>query len=234
MAAEGTVELRWRDRRGSHFEQADLDLSLVLPDRVSLAVSKFGERILWFGSAGSREWLFDWSGDQSVLFCGRGGAGLPPEAPALPVEPQDLLAMAGLVRLPEPAPVEGGGVSYDRDHDAWAVGLGGRDLPMKLFLDRRLGLPVRVEALDSNDGRLLAWSRIYLDRYDRVSRTGAVAGPAGFPTLVDIVAAEGDGSIKISVHEPGDLVRDRLFDLDWLIGALEPDRIDGSCVVGTP
>ena len=54
----GTVEFRWRDEKGNHFEQGDIDLYLILPNKTGFNISKLGERFAWIGSDAEQWWLF--------------------------------------------------------------------------------------------------------------------------------------------------------------------------------
>jgi hypothetical protein len=225
VSAGGTLELRWRDETGSHFEQGDLDLAVGLPDRFSMALSKFGERLLWLGARPGRAWLFDFRGGETALYCAEAGGELPPGAPARAIlEPSSLLALAGLARLPELPIDQVPPIEYDTAERAWTVRVDGPDGPLVLYLDRRTTLPVRVDSFSEAGGELSCWSRLTLSRYDTVSRGGPM-----FPTLLDIHAGDGSGQVKISVYDPADAVKERLFDLEWLIGALKPSRIEGLC-----
>ncbi len=213
------VELRWTDEQGEHFEQGDLDVWIHLPDRLAFNIEKFGQRLMWLGSSGRRSWLFDFRSDETVLHL----AGSPQEARRLPIEPAAVLRLCGLTPLPE-APPEPPAVEYDADRDAIVVTveLAG---PTRLFLDRRRGLPVRVEEL-SADGSVALYSRIKLARYEPLAVGAAPLGGPEFPTLVDIVGADGTAA-KLAVRSPTDEVADRYFDLDWLLEVFPPDRVEG-------
>ncbi|MHC4416026.1 MAG: hypothetical protein ACYS0G_12150 [Planctomycetota bacterium] len=232
--ARGVIELRWTDQEGKHFEQGDVDLWIALPDRTALNISKFGERLMWAGSRGGTSWIFDLRSDETVLYLGSGAPGsLAPGVGPLPIDPDMLLTLCGLTRLPPSQPEGLPPVRYDAQYDAW---MGTVEKPRgmtRLFLDRRTLLPVRVEAL-SPEGRILLHSRLALSRYEGVRISGArpVTRPA-FPTLVDVFATDDSGSMKIAVRSPSEEVEDRFFDLEWLKTRFPPERteqVDGAAL----
>jgi hypothetical protein len=222
------MELRWSDENGRHFEQGDLSLWIVPPDRTALDITKFGERIMWLGSNGPEAWLFDFRGDETVLHVAAPGDGPVVEGSGdLPIEPGSLFALCGLTRL---APSVTAVVAWDAGLDAYVVGPppGGRGT--RLFLDRQALLPVRAETLDA-EGRVLLYSELNLRRYEPVRMAGAPlrSGPR-FPTLVDIYSTDDRVGVKLSVYSPVDdaeEVRPRYFDLEWLVEKFRPGRIEG-------
>ena len=115
-------------------------------------------------------------------------------------------------------------VAYDADHDAWLVqvpGLGGR---MRVFFDRSTRRPKRVEAL-AEDGAVVATSD--LGRYESVEQTGvAPLDRPKFPTKVDILLPPGGDRVMLAVEGPQSTTNARVFQLDRLIQALRPDRVE--------
>lgn len=227
--ARGNVEIRWTDDDGGHFEQGDLDLWIALPDRTALNISKFSERILWLGSRGKWAWVFDFRGDETVLSCvGHEEFRPPGDAAGIFVVPQSLLGLCGLTRLPEPS-AEHPSVSHDPHSDVLMVTVSRQDGTRRLFIDRETLLPVGVEDL-SAEGALLVSSTINLARYAPVAVEGAGPGQRPmFPTLIDIDAPDKSASIKIAVRRPTNEVEDRFFDLNWLMSAMRPERVEGEC-----
>ena len=66
--AAGSIELRWTDDEGRHFESGRAEVWIVLPDRTAIDVQKLGERLMWMGSNGSDQWMIDFRGDETVLY----------------------------------------------------------------------------------------------------------------------------------------------------------------------
>ncbi len=225
--ARGVIELRWSDDDGKHVEQGDLDLWIALPHQTALNISKFGERLMWLGSDDRQSWLFDFRGDETVLYRATGDQRSDDRADAqLPIDPAALLRLCGLVRLPPeeaqgPAPV-----GYNSHLNAWVVMIPLPGEVLRLHLDRATLLPVRVDAL-SPDGRVLLYSRLRLDRYESVAMVGVGPGQRPkFPTLIDIFNADDTAAVKVVARSPTDQVKDRYFDLDWLMSKFAPDRIE--------
>lgn len=220
VSASGVIELHWTDEKGRHFEQGDVDLWIALPHRTALNVSKFGERFFWAGSSGEASWVFDFRGDDTVLYLAH-DAEAPAGAGPLPVGPGGLLELCGLARWP--ALPEGGPppVGYDPQRNAWVVRVG----RARWYVDRDRLLPVRVEVL-SSEGLVLQHSRIVLNRYERVkSARSGLSRPEEFPSFVDLFAGDGSGSVTIVARGPTDDVEPRYFDLDWLVSRFRPVRV---------
>ncbi len=214
----GVIELNWTDEEGRHFEQGDLDLWLEPPDRAALNITKFGERLFWIGSDGSRTWMFDFRGDEAALLAGDAAG-----SQELPLEPSLLFALCGLARLPHAAVP----VGYDAEHDAWSVAAESRGRAVRLYLDRKTLLPVRVEIPD-DAGRAVLFSRLKLSRYERIAVAGRPVGSGPrFPTLVDLLSSDDRLAVKLSVPSPSDDALDeRFFELDHLIETFKPGSVD--------
>ena len=81
--SRGVVELEWTDEKGKdHWEQGSIDLWVDLPGCLALRIEKFGEEFVWVGADDHRTWVFDLTGDATVLHLGarrpgdwEGGAG---------------------------------------------------------------------------------------------------------------------------------------------------------------
>jgi hypothetical protein len=221
--ADGSIELRWADEDGKHFAPGQLDLWIEPPGRTAVHISKGGERILWLGSDGPTAWLFDFRDAETSLNVVRPAEG---GTSALPFDPAHLFALGGLKPLPPAGSVEG----VDEALGAYVVVPDPGDGATRLFLDRETLLPVGAEILDA-DGTVLLYSRLTLRRYDRVDVTGAAPGSGPmFPTLIDIYGIDHDVHAKLSIYSPTDdeqEIQPHYFELDWLIEAFSPKRIEG-------
>ena len=236
--ARGNIELRWRDERGRHFEQGDLDFFLEQPNRTAFRISKLGEIYFWVGSGDQCIWFFDLSADPRRLTVDSIAAEWAAEEEGAAFRPLSVLDLMALSRLPEigsdrDAPT----VYYDDQRDAWRVTVEGQGGPVRLFFDRATRQPIRAEGLDEN-GRPMMQSVI--GRFRPVDqptgRAGGVIRPL-MPTLVDIEPMDervGSMQIKIALGSPtADVDRsvlDRIFDLERLVGSLRPELIEGEPV----
>ncbi len=226
--AAGSVDLRWTDDNGKHFETGHAKVWFVLPDRTAMDVQKLGERLMWLGSNGSASWMVDFGNDETVLYLyeATNDADRDPAA-RLPIRPHALVQLFGLGRLPVEFPGPSPAVTYDSQRQAWVVTVREAQQLLRLYFDPDSLLPIRVELL-SPDLVVLMHSALPLRRYESVQRSGAVPGSQPrFPTLVDIVYADGSGSVKVAVRNPTDAVKEQYFDLDWIKRAFAPDRIEG-------
>jgi len=107
--------------------------------------------------------------------------------------------------------------------------------PVRIFIDARRNLPVRIELLDphtrdaKSDRSTLLYSTLPLLRYEYIFMKGkAVDQFPLVPTLIDVFRADGTGSLKISVSKPvaeDESFNENYFDLDWLLAVLAPDEV---------
>ncbi len=202
--ADGVVELRWSDDRGRHFEQGDVELWLALPERAAIDITKFGERLMWMGCDARYAWVFEFDKKEgtALQLADRDSASGEKEGVGgdeLPIDPAVVIALAGLDRLPE----EGETVVRDQARDAWVLNVNGNGAPLRLYVDRRTTLPLRVELLDER-GNVAFYSRIEPRRYELLRRDGVpVDSGALFPTLVDVFSSDDRSAIKLSLRDPG-------------------------------
>lgn len=237
MYAFGAIEIRWTDDRGNHFEQGDLDVWLQMPDKVALQVGKAGERFFWLGGNSEASWFFDLrkKGQTFAELHGpsteaRGEGDVP-----IAVSMTSLLEMMGLSKIPEEKPEDAADVRFDKKQNAWVLSTVGSAGPMRIFIDARRNLPVRIELLDphtrdaKSDRSTLLYSTLPLLRYEYIFMKGkAVDQFPLVPTLIDVFRADGTGSLKISVSKPvaeDESFNENYFDLDWLLAVLAPDEV---------
>jgi hypothetical protein len=205
-----------------------VEVWLALPDRAAIDVTKFGERLMWIGCNERLAWAFEFDREDGTALrvAGREGA---PAAGGLPVDPALVIALAGLVRLPDSGTIE-----RDGARDAWVLTPGAGTGALRLSFDRRSMLPLRVEVLDEN-GSVACYSRIERRRYEALGPLGS--GPM-FPTLVDVFGGDGESSIKLALRDPGpDPAPRGYFDVDWLSDRFRPARVAGfgdGAAPGTP
>jgi hypothetical protein len=234
--ARGVIELRWVDEAGEeHFEpQVNARLWLDLPWRTALRAEKMDEVLFWLGSDAEHYWMFDLMGGETVLYVGRHKEGIEDRRDPLLIRPLVLVDLLGLTPVPVPEIDEASAgssawFSFDEERDACIITADGAGGPMRLYLDRHSGLPVRVETL-SLAGEVLLFSE--LGRYETVPIRGiARAARPKAPTLIDLADPAGTISVKLALDQPsGELEGqpwDRVFALSRLLQAMRPDRIEG-------
>jgi hypothetical protein len=241
--ANGVIELRWRDDKGKHFEQGNLELWIEQPRRTALRVEKVGKVFLWLGSDDDRYWLFDLLTDDSVVHTGRHDHVDGLANSALAVSPLALLDLMGVAMIPSED--DDAVVEHSAEYDAWMVRTVGSGGPVRLYLHRQSHVVIRVESLDASGNIALS---SMLRRYESVSQVGMSV--LAFPKLAELVdisiaepalgAADGaapnsgpaafTGEVKIAIDRATGVVDDatlgRVFDLDRLMAALRPNRVE--------
>lgn len=234
LYASGIIEIRWRDKKGKHVEQGNMEMWLHLPRRTALRVEKLGEVLLWLGSDETQSWLFDLTGEERVLYLGQHEVAVQRnEQGIIGVTPSNLLDLMGLMPLP---PDDDLHVQYSRERKAWLIETQGFGAPVRVYFDRISMLPVRVESLAPNGA--INFTSV-LSRHDSVRIQGiAAAAFPKLPHLIDI-SSEGpegtaidisSGTVKIAITstsaspESDQLMR--VFDLQRLTQALRPSRIE--------
>lgn len=228
LTSLGVIELSWHEDGQKRWEQGDLELSIVSPDRTALAVKKLGEIYLWMGSGAGRYWLFDNRGrDDRIAYVGElVNAGSGAEAVDTLLHPLLILDLAGLTPLLDDEAALGA-ITGDRELDAWVVNTTGRSGPLRVAFDRETLLPRRIEAIGA-DGAAFLVSR--LERYGRIEVDGVPMG--GFPRIAHRVVVrdhEGNGEALIVLDAPRGRVEEAskrlLFDFDALTRRLRPAEV---------
>jgi hypothetical protein len=237
--SRGVIEVRWRDERGKHQHQGDLDFYRAPGDCTALSITKVGERLFWLGSNRDEFWLFDLSNrDDRVLYRGThntaAGATAIPALQAFGVRPHDLLLLLALQPLAEPSDVDAR-PAYDSRRKAYVL----EDSRVRTFFDRSTLLPVRVELLDAGSTVLAESDHA---RFQTVEMPGvALLARPKMAELVDIRQAKAVGGgeeevvdveVKIAINDTTTVVDpkqlQRVFDLEALIRSLQPDRVESA------
>ena len=225
--AGGSIEMRWTDDDGDHFETCLAEVWIKLPDKTALNIQKLGERLMWLGSNGDDAWVMTFAKEEKVLYVYGSDERKQEDSPTrLPIEPSLLLKMLGLSKITIPENAKSKPVDFDAERDAWILSVPGEQRSLRLYFDREKKLPIRIEYLTA-EGKIQMYSELLLRRYDTVEMVGLIPGTQPmFPTLVDIYNTQGLGEIKLALRQPVDDVKDHFFDLDWIIRTFKPDRIE--------
>lgn len=237
LYARGTVEMTWRDLDDKQQHgQGSIDLWLQWPNCLAMQVTKLGEELFWLGCDETDRWLFVLTGDEKILYVGPHADGRTDsevqDGQPLELSPTAWRDLLGLAPMPvsgdDPPPV-----SWDAELDAWLVEVprsGGAAGRLRLFLDRESGLPRRIEL--RTDDELWAYSLHHHNRILSVEQAGTTV--LEWPKIaVPIDLYQPDGStVKVSLSQPTGIVDDQPFDrvcdLDRLLQAFRPDRIEGT------
>jgi hypothetical protein len=217
--ARTDVQLRWREEDGdARREDGDGKLIWRAPTDLVLTVEKVGRVMLWAGADASRYWLFDLiDTDQKTLLWGRqdrvGAAGLP-----LPVSPQALPHLLGLLPLPPADAVYGDGL-VQAARGYWVVRPPG--LALRLWIVPETLRPTQVELLD-REGSTRVVARLEGSRSVEGLESVAV------PQTVDIIPVDEEARFTLILQRvtTGEgRIRDAMFDLDRLVAAHRPQQM---------
>ena len=215
-----TISLTWLQDGRTRNEQADGQLAVVLPDRLSLTAGKVHD-FLRLGCDGQRYWWFDLRGPDTAVYFGRvSGVGAKVSASSpLRVPPHDLVGLLGI----GPINPDAGG-SVQAYQDKWLVEPHGART--RLLLDRRTARPVRIDLIDNH-----GYSRLTaeLSGYQRIEMTGLSRGRLPLLATRIVISDLATGArARLSLSQSTgdrDAIRPQWFDLDLLIKALKPDEV---------
>jgi hypothetical protein len=152
--SHASVEVRFLDEKKKKRRERGDDSTLMIevPSRLALSIGKMGNTIIWAGCDSQRYWLFDLFGDKGVIH-GRHELLYRYEMPGLPlkIRPSDLPLLLGLL------PIDPGSGAAQDPPVGWAGTLGAfvvqpPGAPIRLFVDHKTWLPVRVELMDPHGG----------------------------------------------------------------------------------
>jgi len=155
ITATGTLELRWRDAGGEHFESVEAQWWLERPESMALLLKKLGERMALAGRDRDEAWVIDLRPKPPQLrVITRGDE---PEGWAQALLPMHLPWLLGVAPLPTAEPVR----SWDEGGLAWsswgdrAIGWDhlGRPRAASILVDDRI---VAASELDVGQWRTLA------------------------------------------------------------------------------
>jgi len=211
------MQLEWTDEHGSHREQGDLHMLLEGDQQASVRIEKFGDVMLWAGWTPQETWLFDLTGDTSVLqvvpATDRAALVFPP--------PAILRYLLAVDPLPASSTVE----SRD-DHLLIAVDV--TCGTMEIEVEPEPLRPIRIRVLDEAGS---VWEST--PRWTTGS-TPITRAPAARPlaTTFDLVGPE-EGLLKLSLRSvvaltPADMEAEITpwFDRERIAVHLQPDRIE--------
>lgn len=225
FASRGSAELRWADAKGSHFEQAQVELAWrERGQRMALRADKLGERLAWAGADATQWWIFEPKAEPSSLV--RGPRGVVPQDVALPFAgPESVMELLAARAWPQSAVAEAcadGSTSVrwmvTPSVDQWVA--------TRAVVPRPGALPTRVELLKA-DGSVLASSELSRPMLVRVDTLPTGAWPEVAGTVRLRMAGEGGATWDVFWDAPAadpERLKDRLFDLTVLRSVMRPQR----------
>lgn len=208
VMARGTLEVRWADADGRHFESADAQWWIDRPQRSALLLKKLGERMALAGADGASGWLIDLRARPAQLRLIDGDGGAASWADAIP--PAHLVWLMGMGPLPAEPPTEAwvdGSIAWAAWGDL-AIGWDAQALPVRAWVGR--GERMRAEAqIDPRQWR----------------------GMAGAPTVpghVGVRSMGRDASADLYLYEPAPFdagTAEKVLDLATIRAALQPELV---------
>jgi hypothetical protein len=245
--SRASLELRYTDADGAHFDQCEADIFLAAGGRGAVRATKVGNNLLWVGSDGTRGWVFLLEKDPTALivhdrideslFARSLNGGTAPGAAFLLLAPQSVRTLAGMRELPagatirriegaaDDAPLEG---RFELVFQPFP----GVDATMRFGAD---GLPVQVRVLDRG-GTVRLEARLAEYMPAQAANLAQGAWPKVPQRIeVDALAVENAGAgggqptqARIYLDAPLAMARrmkPRFFALEDLTAQLRPDSV---------
>jgi hypothetical protein len=241
--SRASLELRYSDVDGAHFDQCEADLFLAAGGRGAVRATKVGNNLLWVGSDGTRGWVFLLEKDPTALivhdrideslFARSLNGGTAPGAAFLLLAPQSVRTLAGMRELPSDAVVrrvEGAAADAPLEARFELVyqPFAGVDATVRFGVD---GLPAQVRVLDRSGAvRLEARLAEYMPA--QAANLAQGAWPK-VPQRIEVDAREvagGAPASEVRIYLDGPIamakrMKPRFFALEDLTAQLRPDSV---------
>jgi len=239
VESRGSLELRYSDEGGEHFEQCEFDVFLAAGGRGALRATKVGNNFLWIGGDGTRGWVFRLDTEPTVLKVydkvaehelgqGADGAG---EFALL--TPGTVRAVAGMQPIPasfETRPVDGADAPATVEARSEVVYQSGT---AKVFVRFGAdGLPSAVRIVDALGA--VAVSSTLADYVPAQAASLAQGAWPKLPRRIEITAAKANGRATLLLDEPIAMARrmkPRFFNLEELTAQFRPDRVEHAVAI---
>ena len=242
VESRGSLELRYSDTDGEHFDQCEFDVFLAPGGRGALRATKLGNNFLWIGGDGTRGWIFRLDTDPTVLKVydrvaehdlgqSSDGAG---EFALL--TPGTVRAVAGLQPIPtqhELRPIEAadaGAPPEQRMEVAYAPGgSAGTKVFVRFGAD---GLPCAVRVVDARGS--VAVSSTLAEYVPAQAANLAQGAWPRIPRRIEITATRADGRATLHLDEPVAMAKrtkPRFFSLEELTAQFRPDRVEHAVAI---
>ena len=241
LESRASLELRYSDQDGDHFDQCEADIFLASGGRGALRATKVGNNILWVGSDGTRGWIFRLDSKPTRLTVFEGIGALPPgqrlagdgAAEFSLLSPGAVRTIAGIAPIAEGwqlRPIEGVATASTIELRLELVSALSADTDA-VFRFTKGGLPesVRIEPRGAKPILLAALSEYVPAQVENLSQGAWPQVPRKI--VVTGVAAAGakDSEARLYLDAPiamAKRMKPRFFVLDELVGQLRPDAVE--------
>lgn len=221
------VRLAWQETDGEgntsyRSEAGDGKIMYASPGNTVLTVEKLSRVYLWAGSNDERYWLFDQIDESNkVAYIGRYDASGTGDARMLPIpfRPDAVPYLLGLVAL-DPA-LDSPVYRYDGQYLIEPAGM-----RLRMLIDPATSRPTRVDLLNER-----GWSLVTCKLTGQFGVEVEGVPSQRWPSVCDdaelFVSGQASNMSIELIHATTNprRVRDRLFDLDVLMGSLKPDVV---------
>lgn len=238
LESRASLELRYSDRDGDHFDQCEADIFLASGGRGALRATKVGNNILWVGSDGKQGWIFRLDSEPTQLTVFEGIAEMPPgqrlmgdgAAEFSLLSPRAVRTIAGIAPIAEGwtlRAVEGTGQLESRfelvspiaaEVDA-VFRFGASGLPESVRIESRGGNPILKAGLSEYAAAQV--ENLAQGAWPQVARRIVVTGVGA--------AGAKDSEARLYLDAPIAMARrmkPRFFVLDELVAQLRPDAVE--------
>jgi hypothetical protein len=241
LESRASLELRYSDQDGDHFDQCEADIFLASGGRGALRATKVGNNILWVGSDGTRGWIFRLDSKPTRLTVFEGIGALPPgqrlagdgAAEFSLLSPGAVRTIAGIAPIAEGwqlRPIDGVAAASTIESRLELVSALSADTDA-VFRFTKGGLPesVRIEPRGAKPILLAALSEYVPAQVENLSQGAWPQVPRKI--VVTGVAAAGakDSEARLYLDAPiamAKRMKPRFFVLDELVGQLRPDAVE--------
>ena len=241
LESRASLELRYTDQDGDHFDQCEADIFLASGGRGALRATKVGNNILWVGSDGNRGWIFRLDGKPTRLTVFEGIGALPPgqrlagdgAAEFTLLSPRAVRTIAGIAPIAEGwqlRPIEGvSGASPAESRFELVSALAGNSDAVFRFTKGGLPESVRIEPRGAEPVLIAALSEYVPAQAENLSQGAWPQVPRKI--VVTGVAASGakDSEARLYLDVPiamAKRIKPRFFVLEELVGQLRPDAVE--------
>lgn len=234
--SRSSLELRYHNESGEHFDQCEADIFLAGADRGAVRITKVGHNLMWIGGNANRGWIFylDSKPTRAVVYeqldeSAAGSADSMENGEFALLTPKSARMLMGLAAIPHDAlllRIAGAAPDapwHERVEVQWRVHAGAT-VSMRLGAD---GLPTQVCVRDLA-GTVIATAT--LTEYVSVRAPNLAEG--AWPRVArrtEVIAPRTKSVIRLFLDGPsaeGKRIKPKFFELDALIAQMRPDSVE--------